>query len=172
VSNQTTGNFQSAELAHAEQVLRFSAFEIADAITLGKIAAEIGLERNLPIAIEVRMQLPEGDWTVVHLSLPGSKPENDNWIARKARVVRLTGHSTMHQRVAAEERGVDWYAEHGVSERDYAVHGGGLPIMLALSASESAMVATLIISGLPQVQDHLLGIEILTEFLARAGEQF
>ena len=27
------------------------------------------------------------------------------------------------------------------------------------------------ISGLPQVEDHLLGVEVLTEFLARKGEQ-
>jgi uncharacterized protein (UPF0303 family) len=26
------------------------------------------------------------------------------------------------------------------------------------------------VSGLPQVEDHLLGVEILTEFLARKGE--
>ena len=31
-------------------------------------------------------------------------------------------------------------------------------------------VGVLIISGLPQVDDHLLGIEALTEFLARKGE--
>jgi uncharacterized protein (UPF0303 family) len=29
----------------------------------------------------------------------------------------------------------------------------------------------LLISGLPQVEDHLLGVEVLTEFLARKGEQ-
>jgi uncharacterized protein (UPF0303 family) len=28
----------------------------------------------------------------------------------------------------------------------------------------------LIISGLPQIEDHLLAVEILTEFLARKGE--
>jgi uncharacterized protein (UPF0303 family) len=29
----------------------------------------------------------------------------------------------------------------------------------------------LIVSGLPQVEDHLLGVEIITEFLARKGEK-
>jgi uncharacterized protein (UPF0303 family) len=29
----------------------------------------------------------------------------------------------------------------------------------------------LIISGLPQVEDHLLAVEVVTEFLARKGEQ-
>lgn len=150
-----------------EQVLRFPAFELIDAYRLAQIAAEFALERALPIAIEVRFQLPEGDWTAVHLSMPGSTPNNDNWITRKARVVRRTGHSTMYERVLAEERGVNWYEEHGVSEADYAIHGGGLPIMLTTSEHP---VGTLLISGLPQVEDHLLGLEVITEFLARAGE--
>ena len=29
----------------------------------------------------------------------------------------------------------------------------------------------LIISGLPQVEDHLFAVEVLTEFLARKGEE-
>ena len=31
-------------------------------------------------------------------------------------------------------------------------------------------MGVLLISGLPQVQDHLFGVEVLTEFLARKGE--
>ena len=31
-------------------------------------------------------------------------------------------------------------------------------------------LGVLIISGLPQIEDHLLGVEALTEFLARKGE--
>ena len=31
-------------------------------------------------------------------------------------------------------------------------------------------VGVLLISGLPQVEDHLLGVEVITEFLARKGE--
>jgi hypothetical protein len=33
-----------------------------------------------------------------------------------------------------------------------------------------AMAGVLIVSGLPQVEDHLLGVEIITEYLARKGE--
>ena len=28
----------------------------------------------------------------------------------------------------------------------------------------------LLVSGMPQIQDHLLGVEVLTEYLARKGE--
>jgi len=33
------------------------------------------------------------------------------------------------------------------------------------------MAGVLIVSGLPQVEDHLLGVEIITEYLGRRGEQ-
>jgi len=158
----TTGGFTSEQLALEESVLVFPSFELLDAVELGEIAMDMGLDRSLPIAIEIRM----GDWVVFHASLPGSKPENDSWIARKARVVAATGRSTMYERVKAEEEGIDWYSHYNRPEETHATHGGGLPINVA----GNGMVGSLFISGLPQVEDHLFGIEVLTEFLARAGE--
>ena len=158
----TTGGFTSEQLALEESVLVFPEFSLLDAVELGEIAMEMGLDRSLPIAVEVRM----GEWTVFHASLPGSSPTNDSWIARKARVVLATGHSTMYERVKAEEEGIDWYTQYNRPEETHAIHGGGLPINIA----GDGLAGILLVSGLPQVEDHLLGIEILTEFLARAGE--
>ena len=162
IINGTTGGFKSAELAQIEETLTLEKFEVADAIEIGKIALAIGQERNLSMAIEVRI----GDWVVFHASLPGTSTDNDWWMGRKARVVKLTGHSSMHQRVSAEEGNYDWFARNGVKEEEYAIHGGGLPIKVR----GKGLAGVLLISGLPQIQDHLIGIEVLTEFLARAGE--
>jgi uncharacterized protein (UPF0303 family) len=41
---------------------------------------------------------------------------------------------------------------------------------LPLITQGSGFAGILLISGLPQVEDHLLGVEVLTEFLARRGE--
>jgi uncharacterized protein (UPF0303 family) len=155
-------NLTSKHLLVVEEMTTFPAFDLDVASQIGKIAMEFGNSRRLPIAIEVRL----GDWTVFHASLPGSSPENDWWMGRKARVVLKTGHSTMYERVLAEETDDDWFAKHGVSEEEYAIHGGGLPI----NVKGKGLVGVLLISGLPQVQDHLLGVEILTEYLARKGE--
>jgi uncharacterized protein (UPF0303 family) len=159
----TTGGFSSAQLILEEEVLALPALSQSDALTIGQIAYEIGTTRDLAITIEVRL----GEWTVFHASLPGSKPENDNWIARKARVVLAAGHSTMHERVLSEETNVDWYEVHNLPETLHAIHGGGLP----LNVIGKGLVGILLISGLPQVDDHLLGVEIITEYLARKGEQ-
>ena len=160
---ETTGGFTSAGLALEAKTLELPSLTQAEALEIGEIAQAIGLERKLPIAIEVRMK----EWIVFHASLPGSSPENDWWIGRKARVVNLTGRSTIHERVIAEEQGIDWHAEKGLEDELYAIHGGGL----ALNVVGLGLTGILIISGLPQVEDHLLGVEVITEYLARKGEQ-
>ena len=159
---QTTGAFVSKELLREEQLLKLPNLDIASSIEIGEIAKSLGVLKSLPIAVEVRL----GDWIVYHVSLPGSTVENQWWIDRKARVVTLKHHSTMFERVSAEERGVDWHKENNLLDETHAIHGGGLPLI----TKGDGCVGVLLISGLPQVQDHLLGVEVLTEFLARKGE--
>ena len=159
---ETTGGFTSAQLLSEEQILTLASFDVLDAIEIGEITKLLSMARNLPIAIEVRL----GDWIVYHASLPGSKPENDWWMSRKARVVMLKHHSTMYERVLAEECGIDWHKENNLLDETHAIHGGGLPLI----TKSEGFVGVLLISGLPQVDDHLLGVEVLTEFLARKGE--
>ena len=157
----TTGGFSSKQLLDEEQILKLPSLTNNDAIEIGQIAVTLGNQRKLPIAIEVRIS----DWIVFHASLEGSKPENDWWINRKVSVVVLNQHSTMFERVSAEERGADWHKENGVTNETHAIHGGALPLI-----TDEGFRGILIISGLPQVEDHLLAVEVLTEFLARKGE--
>jgi uncharacterized protein (UPF0303 family) len=158
----TTGGFTSSGLLQEELLLTLPALDVADAVEIGEIAKSFGVMRGLPIAVEVRL----GDWIIYHASLPGSTAENQWWIDRKARVVLLKQHSTMYERVSAEERGVDWHNENNLLDETHAIHGGGLPLI----TKNEGFVGVLLISGLPQVEDHLLGVEVLTEFLARKGE--
>ena len=161
-SAQTTGGFTSKQLLQEEQVLILPSLTNTDAIEIGQIATALGTDRNLPIAVEVRI----GNWIIYHASLPGSVPENDWWIGRKARVVNLKKHSTIFERVLAEENGIDWHQENNLMDETHAIHGGGLPLI----TKDDGYQGVLIVSGLPQVDDHLLGVEVLTEFLARKGE--
>lgn len=154
---------KSHELLDEEEALYLDNFGSKEFIELGNLAVEISLGRNLPVAVEVRL----GDWVVYHASLPGSSPENDWWIGRKARVVNLKKHSTLFERVSAKERGVDWHKENNLLDETHAIHGGGIPLI----TKSDGYVGCLLISGLPQVEDHLLGIEVLTEYLARCSEK-
>ena len=160
--SKTTGGFTSQQLLQEEQILILPSLTNTDAIEIGQIATALGTDRNLPIAVEVRI----GDWIVYHASLTGSTPENDWWIGRKARAVNLKKHSTIFERVLAEENGIDWHKENNLMDETHAIHGGGLPLI----TKDGGYQGVLIVSGLPQVDDHLLGVEVLTEFLARKGE--
>ena len=157
----TTGGFTSKQLLEEEQVLKLPSLTNNDALEIGEIATTLGTQRKLPVAIEVRI----GEWVVFHASLEGSKPENDWWISKKSRVVIMKQHSTMYERVLAEELGIDWYKENKVEDETHAIHGGALPLI-----TPTGFAGILIISGLPQVEDHLFAVEVLTEFLARKGE--
>jgi uncharacterized protein (UPF0303 family) len=158
----TAKGLNSKQLLHQEQELKLPSLMNKEAIEIGQLASELGRERKLPIAIEVRI----GDWIAYHASLPGSSPENDRWIERKAAVVELKQHSTMYERIFAEERGVDWYKENNLQDETHAIHGGALPLI-----TDEGFKGILIISGLPQVEDHLFAVEVLIEFLARKGEE-
>jgi len=160
VSNSLS--FTTKQLLGEEQFFTFDNLTPANALEIGEIAKSLGVLKSLPIAVEVRL----GDWIVYHASLPGSTVENQWWIDRKARVVTLKHHSTMFERVSAEERGVNWHKENNLLDETHAIHGGGLPLI----TKDQGFVGVLLISGLPQVEDHLLGVEVLTEFLARKGE--
>jgi uncharacterized protein (UPF0303 family) len=156
-----TGGFSSKQLLNEELILKLPSLTNTDAIEIGEIAVTLGRQRKLPITIEVRIS----EWIVFHASLEGSKPANDWWINRKVAVVSLNHHSTMFERVSAEERGVDWHKENGVTDETHAIHGGAVPLITG-----EGFKGILVISGLPQVEDHLLAVEVLTEFLARKGE--
>ena len=154
--------FTSSQLLQEELLLTLPKLDVADALEIGEIAKSFGIQRSLPIAVEVRI----GDWIIYHASLLGSTSENQWWIDRKARVVLLKHHSSLFERVSAEERGVDWHKENNLLDETHAIHGGGLPLI----TKNEGFVGVLLISGLPQVEDHLLGVEVFTEFLARKGE--
>jgi uncharacterized protein (UPF0303 family) len=156
-----TGGFSSKRLLDQEFELMLPSLTNNDAIEIGQIGLKIGNRRKLPITIEVRI----GEWIVFHASLEGSKPENDGWINRKVAVVKLKKHSTMYERVSAEERGVNWHKENNLQDKTHAIHGGALPLI-----TEEGFKGILIISGLPQAEDHLFAVEVLTEFLTRKAE--
>jgi uncharacterized protein (UPF0303 family) len=152
----------SNDLLLEEKALQLDSIDNLGAVNIGRIATEIAINRKLPVVIEVRL----GDWVIYHVSLPGSTVDNQWWIDRKARTVMLKQHSTMYERVSAEERGIDWHKENNLLDETHAIHCGGLPLI----TKNEGFVGVLLISGLPQVDDHLLGVEVLTEFLARKGE--
>jgi uncharacterized protein (UPF0303 family) len=152
----------ASDLLAQEKDLLLPNCDFNTCLEIGDLVKKIGLTLNFPIIVEVWFRTS----LIFHASLPGSTVENQRWIDRKARVVMLKHHSTMYERVSAQERGIDWHKENNLLDETHAIHGGGLPLI----TKNEGFVGVLLISGLPQVEDHLLGVDVLTEFLARKGE--
>ena len=85
---KVSDNHLSSQLLFEEESLKIPKLELIGALEIGEIGKSIGILKNLPIAIEVRL----GDWTIYHASLPGSTIDNQGWIDRKARTVMLKHH--------------------------------------------------------------------------------
>lgn len=158
---ETTFGFTPSQLLNEERALILPSLDHSSAMDIGEIAKSLGQIKKLPIAVEIKLM----DWMVYHVSLPGSSMESQKWLDRKARVVKLKQHSTLYEMVNAVESKMNWFEINNVSEIDYAIHGGGLPLI----SKKEGFVGALLISGLPQVEDHLFGVEVLTEYLARIG---
>ena len=155
----TTGGFNSKELLALEGELTLAVLTSKEAVEIGECVVKIAREKNLPIATRVYI----GDWVVFHVSLPGSDAENDRWMGRKVRTVAAKGHSSMCLRILAEEAGIaekDWYVQNNLAENDHAIHGGAFPLRV-----DGAHVGTVVVSGIPQAEDHRLAIEALRIYL-------
>jgi uncharacterized protein (UPF0303 family) len=72
----------------------------------------------------------------------------------------------MSERACAEKRRDDWNKEDNLQAKTHETHGSAHPLI-----AERAVQGILIVSGLPQVEDHLFAVEVLTEFLARKSEE-
>jgi uncharacterized protein (UPF0303 family) len=149
----TTGDFTSVQLLEHEATSVFEELNREIAIEVGSRAAALGTSKNYPITISIELDGEE----VFREALLGASNEHAGWITRKSNVVNLTQHSTMYERVKAEEDGIDWHEKHGVVDETHAIHGGGFPLL----TTDGQFRGVLLISGLPQVEDHLFAVEVL-----------
>jgi len=152
----TTGDYSTQELLQQEKDLVLSSFTNEDAISLGQELLKLALNQKAPVIVQVRI----GEQIIFHSALTGSSSENDWWINRKYRVVEKFKHSSMYVRVSYEEKNQSFEEDSGLDNELYAAHGGGFPI----TVSGSGIVGVALVSGLPQVEDHKMIIQGLTNF--------
>ena len=152
----TTGDYSTQELLRQEEDFSFSSFTNEDAIALGQEMLKIATSQKAPVIVQVRI----GQQIIFHAALAGTTTENDWWINRKARVVEKFNHSSMYVRVSFEEKNQTFEEHSGLDNELYAAHGGGFPIIV----TGQGVVGVALVSGLPQVEDHKMIIQGLTNF--------
>ena len=144
-------------LAEQERLLVFPRFGPEEAWTLGNIVREAGLARGAPIAIDVSLR----DRTLFHCVLPGSTTDNAEWIRRKRNTVLRLWRSSYAVGRALALSGKTQEAAHNLPLADYAVHGGGFPLLL----HGTGCIGAVTVSGLPQRDDHIFVVDGLAATL-------
>ena len=120
--------------------------DLAALYELGSRMATDGMERSLPIVIQIRFV----DRLVFAAALTGSTATNDEWATRKARVAQRFGRSSLLVRLEHERDGVDVNHIHGLPREEFLAYGGAIP----LRVTGVGQVGTVAVSGLPDVDDH------------------
>ena len=146
------------QLLQEEQELQFTKFNEDVAWKLGSQLVETARSRNLPITVDITL----GSHQLFHASLPGTSPDNDEWVKRKVRLVYRFGHSSFYMGQMLKSKGKTIEQSYLVSESEYAPHGGCFPIIV----KDTGVVGTITISGLPQEEDHKLVVEALRTYLS------
>lgn len=142
-----------AELAAEEEELQFASFTNDDAWALGSALVDAARAESAPVAIDIT----RNGHQLFHAALTGASPDNDSWIQRKARVVQRFGHSSLYMRQLCAAEGSTVEETFGLDPREYAAHGGAFPILVR----RVGPVGVVVVSGLPQVEDHRMVVAAL-----------
>lgn len=143
-------------LEEQEAQLRFAAFNEDTAWQLGALLREALLATGVGGSVEIEL----AGHLLFACATPGAQPGQANWIRRKRNTVHHFARSTYAVGRKLERDGGTLETRHGLAERDFAAHGGGFPVWL----QGTGPVGSIIVSGLPQRDDHNLLINALANF--------
>ena len=146
-----------------ERDLQFTGFDNDTALTLGLRFVEVARAESLAITIDICRNGQQ----LFHYAMPGTSPDNDDWIVRKNRVVARFGHSSYYQGVLYKSLNTTMEARSLLDPHVYAPFGGAFPLIIA----GVGVVGTITVSGLPQKEDHALVVRVLAEFLGHTVRQ-
>jgi len=140
-----------------EQLLRFPAFDATTAWQLGNIMRQRLLDKQAAGTIEIEL----AGQLLFACATPGATPGQADWIRRKRNTVRRFGRSSYAVGRILERDTQTLESRHGLTLADFAAHGGGFPLYL----TGTGMVGTIIVSGLPQRDDHNLVVASIAQLL-------
>jgi uncharacterized protein (UPF0303 family) len=144
-------------IALQEERLQFHSFDANTAWAMGTRLRATAETRGLAVAIDIQIN----GHPLFFTAMPGTTPDNVDWIRRKRNVVQRFHRSSYAIGLILQKQGTTLTDQVGADVRDYATHGGCFPIFLR----GTGCIGTITVSGLPQRADHELVVEVLAEFL-------
>ena len=154
-----TINTDIAMLKLQEQRLVFSKLDETVAWMLGGQMRERAMAKGLPLVIDIRA----GIRPLFYTALPGTTPENPDWVRRKVNTVYRFEACSYRVGLEYTLKGHGFDASRGIDPMNFAPAGGGFPIRLG-----GSVVGAVTVSGIPQRDDHNFVAESLAAYLGVA----
>jgi uncharacterized protein (UPF0303 family) len=150
------------KIALQEKCLQFTRFDAETAWAIGTALKAAAERRKAFVTIDIQLHGTQ----LFGYAMPGTTPDNWEWVRRKRNVVLRYHRSSyavglQHQRAKTTLEG-----STGLALKDYSTHGGCFPIMLA----GTGCVGTITVSGLPQRDDHEMVVQVLQDILQINGQ--
>ncbi|MUK01301.1 heme-degrading domain-containing protein [Vibrio cholerae] len=141
--------------------LQFTRFTNDDAVALGQLLVQLGVGRNLPIAVGIS----KPNHILFRAALDGATPDNDYWLDAKSRTAARYLMPSLLVGLRGRRNGGRAENNPMFDTSTHAAHGGSFPLFIR----GVGPVATVTVSGLPQLEDHRLVVEALRTFHAAEG---
>jgi uncharacterized protein (UPF0303 family) len=144
-------------IAEQEKALQFTEFGADTAWQLGCILRDQAVAKRAAMTFEVQV----AGRTLFACATDGAPAGQADWIRRKRNTVMRFGRSSYAMGLMLELDGKTIEARHGLTLADFAMHGGGFPLVLR----GTGLVGSVVISGLPQRDDHAMVVEAISTLL-------
>jgi uncharacterized protein (UPF0303 family) len=141
------------KIEHQERELTFPKFDFEIAWQIGHRLRELATDRRLPVVIDVRYF----GQPLFYCALPGSVPDNAEWVRRKSNTVARFHRSSYAVGLMLKQAQTTLLERYALPVTDFAAHGGSFPIHV----KGISVIGAVTVSGLPQRADHGLVVEAL-----------
>ncbi len=156
MNNSPNAKLDLEIITQQEKRLQFNTFDNTTAWLLGESIKRHCESHNLPVTIEIRLCRD----TVFFYAMPGTSPNNADWARRKRNTTELQ-HRSSYAVGLALQGGETLESQSGLAARDYAHHGGSVPIRV----KELGVIGAATISGLPQRDDHNIVVQAMAALI-------
>lgn len=147
------------ELKKQEEILQFTEFTSDTALQIGMRLIEKAKKENFAITIDIT----RSGHQLFHYAFEGTTPDNDAWIIRKNRVVNRFHTSSLYIGTKLKFDSKTIEEKYHISSQEYCPYGGAFPIII----KNVGVVGTISSSGIKQITEHNLIVEVLSEFLQK-----
>jgi uncharacterized protein (UPF0303 family) len=146
-------------IALQESLLEFVTFDEETAWRLGTLLHTYAADRGLGVVIDIRRTGQQ----LIYAALPGTTPDNAEWVRRKSNVTFRFQRSSYAVGLEMEQKQSTLLDRYGLPLADFASHGGSFP----LRVRGAGFIGAVTVSGLPQRADHELVVEALSAELGQ-----